>query len=355
MMTPSRRALLSGLFLLLIGGQVFDVVFKREDWPFSSYPMYSEARSAVVVREDLTGVSAGGEFPLTAYRHFAPLDDARFRRALKRVAMAKDGGARRGAVIETLFRRYETLRAAGVHDDPDLLGVRGYSVEWDILSGAVNRGTPDRRKLHLYVYRPPAELRSRLVRAATGELSTPERDARRLVSEADMVVDAAKLSLEGDGERMADRDAASGVALRLDARARGGSDAGPEAHAEVEIAVARGHYSLWLRGKVPAGGDTGALSVTAIAGAELHCWSSAIGMGNWQDAFPAGAFAWSSSAPGAPPCTLEATGRPVRLRVSPQAGRVLLDQIWLASEQAEQPQFAEAVALAPPHAAEASR
>ncbi len=347
MMTPPRRGLLSGLFLLLIGGQVFDVVFKREDWPFSSYPMYSEARSAVVVREDLAGVSAGGEFPLTAHRHFAPLDDARFRRALKRVAMAKDGGIRRDAVIETLFRRYEALRAAGVHDDPDLLGVRGYTVEWDILSGAVNRGTPDRRKLHLYVYRPPAELRSRLARAATGELSTSERDARRLVPKADVVVDAAKLSLERGGERMTDPDAASGFALRLDTR--------PEAYAETEINVARGRYSVWLRGKTAADGDTGALSVAAIAGAEIRCWSSTIGMGNWQDAIPAGAFAWSSSAPGAPPCTLEATGRPVTLRVSPHTGRVLLDQIWLASEQAEQPEFAEAVTPAPPHAAEASR
>jgi hypothetical protein len=355
MMTPSRRGLLSGLFLVIIGGQFFDVVLKREDWPFSSYPMYSEARSAVVVLEDLVGVGVGGEFALTPHRHFAPLDNTRFRRALKRLAAADDGGVRYDAAVETLFRRYETLRAAGAHSDPPLLGVRGYSVEWDILSGAANRGTPNRRTLHLYVYRPAAELRSRLALAAAGGLSNSQHDARRLVSPADVVVDAARLSLGDGGERTADRDAASGVALRLDARARGASDAGPEAHAEAEIPVARGHYSLWLRGKVTADGDIGAVSVTALAGAELHCWSSAIGLGNWQEAFPAGAFAWSSSAPGAPPCTLEVTGRRVTLRVSARAGRVLLDQIWLATERSEQPDFAEAVSVATPHAAEASR
>ena len=63
-MSPARRVLLSSYFLAIIGGQAFDVVMNREDWPFSSYPMYSHARPSVVKRTEVVGVGADGEFPL---------------------------------------------------------------------------------------------------------------------------------------------------------------------------------------------------------------------------------------------------------------------------------------------------
>lgn len=355
MMTRGRRALLSGLFLFLIGGHIFEVVFEREDWPFSSYPMYATVHPTIVVTEDLFGFGANGEFALTPYRHFAPLDNARFQRGLKKVVRANDGGARYDAMIETLFRRYESLREAGAHDDPPLLGVRSYRSEWDIESRAVNRDAPGRRTLRFYVHRPSAALRARLAMEAAGELSTAERDARRFVATTDVVVEAAVLLLDGGAERISDRNAASGFALRLDAGPQHESDAPPVASATATIPLARGRYIVWLRGKASRPDDPSSLSVTAVAGAELHCWSPTIGMGNWHDAFPAEAYAWSSSAPGAPPCTLEASGMPLTLRISAHTGHVVLDQLWLAAEQIEQPNFAEAVAVRPIHDSEAVR
>jgi hypothetical protein len=355
MMTRGRRSLLSALFLFLIGGQAFDVGFKREDWPFSSYPMYSNVHLPIVVIEDLFGFGAAGEFELAARRHFAPLDNARFQRGLKQVVRANDGGARYDAMIETLFRRYESLREAGAHDDPPLLGVRSYRSEWDIESGAVNRHTPDRRTLRFYVHRPSAALRDRLAREAGSDLSAAERDARRHVATTDAVVDAAKLLLDGGAERISDRNAASGAALRLDAEHPRDSDTGPAATATATIPLARGRYSLWLRGKTSGPADPSSLDVAVVAGAELHCWPSIVGMGNWQEAFPAGAYAWSSSAPGAPPCTLEVTGKPVTLRISAHTGHVMLDQLWLAAAQIEQPDFAEAVVVEPIDAPKASQ
>jgi hypothetical protein len=355
MMTRGRRALLSGVFLFLIGGQAFDVGFKREDWPFSSYPMYSHVHPPIVVIENLFGFGAAGEFPLAAQRHFAPLDNARFQRGLKQVVHANDGGARYDAMIETLFRRYETLREAGAHDDPPLLGVRSYRSEWNIASGAVNRETPDRRTLRFHVHRPSDALRARLVMEAAGKLSAAERDAPRLVATTDVVVDAAGLSLDGSAERISDGNAANGIALRLDAAPPRESNVTPVATATATIPLARGRYTVWLRGKLSGRADPSSLSVTIVSGGELQCWSPAIGMGNWHEAFPAGAYAWSSSAPGAPPCTLEASGAPIRLRISAHTGHVVLDQLWLAAVQIEQPDFADAVIAKPIDDSEAAR
>src|SRR5690606_38852854 len=41
-----RRWIASLAVAVLVGGSAFDVLMAREDWPFSSYPMFSSVRSS---------------------------------------------------------------------------------------------------------------------------------------------------------------------------------------------------------------------------------------------------------------------------------------------------------------------
>ena len=342
----SRRALLSAFFLLLIGGQAFDVVFEREDWPFSSYPMYSEPAPSTATRVEFVGIGPQGEFPLTPEIYLAPLDRSRFQRVLSLIRRGHDASSRQQAVAAALLRSYAGARTGERGADPPLFGVRTYDVRWSLESGAANRAAPDSRQLSFYMYMPPAELRERMERAAAGALSSEERTVRHVAAAADVVVDAQQLATVGGVAHVADVDTSAGLALRFDGQALEAPAALPLSSATVEVTLAPRSYTLWLRGTVPDGTNVGSFWVEVVTGGRLRCVVNHDGMGNWREVFPAGAFAWSSAAPGAPPCIVEASGGPLELRITAREGPVLLDQLWLATAQDEAPGFAEAVARA---------
>jgi hypothetical protein len=116
--------------------------------------MYSSPRAARLTRTELVGVGRNGEFVLTPERHFPPLDNTRFQRAIQMIRRRPDADARQAAAIEVLMRRYESARRAGHHDDPPLLALRSYDVTWTLESGARNRDAPGVRVLRLEIAVP---------------------------------------------------------------------------------------------------------------------------------------------------------------------------------------------------------
>ena len=340
-MTPARRALLSAYFLAIIGGQTYDVITQHEDWPFSSYPMYSDLRKPVVKRTEFVGVGPEGEFPLTPEVHFSPLDNTRFQRVLALIRRGKDASTRQATAADSLVRAYERGRNAGSHHGPPLVALRSYDMSWQIRSGAVNRDTPDTRSLAFYLYLPSVEVGERVRRAAAGQLGPQDLAARRPVAARDLVAAASTLTVGADVARVDDPDATDGFAWVF---ARPASNDIAARSARVSLAAERRAYTLWIRGKTRDG--SGALDGRVVSGGTFRCEQST-GLGNWGEAFPPGAFAWSSGSPGAPPCIVDATGGNLVVEVSARAGTVMLDELWLATAQPEAPAFAEAVAVSP--------
>lgn len=346
-MTPGRRAFISVLLLFYIGGQMFDVILKREDWPFSNYPMYSGVRGSTISREEVVGVTAGGEITLKPSKHFAPLDNTRFQRVLKKIRH-KHHGMEYQEALRQLFGRYEELRSLGKHKDPPLLGLRSYQMLWKLQSGARNRDKPDKRRLQFYVHQAPPDVADRLTREASQQLTPDEIRARQRVSRSDIVINVADLTLFGRAHLVPAPYASEEQALYLSEKSKAAPKPEPKGYAEIEVPRAKGTYQIWLRGQGLPSAHQPSLWVQVVAGGTIACDASIEGMGNWWQAFPPSTFGWSSAAPGAPPCIVTVTERPLRLRLSARAGRILADQIWLTRKPREVVAFAEPVVLAEP-------
>lgn len=331
-MNRHRRWALSAFFLFVIGGHAFDVVAKRDDWPFSRYPMYAVVRPSVVERDEVVGVGQEGEFELRVPHHLAPFDVTRLRWVLSKIE--KKRASRYSEALDKLFARYEHLREAGRHSGPPILAIRTYRTTWTIESRAHNRQTPDQRVLKFYAQRIPPSLRDDLDRQRNGEAQPLQT-----IDASDVVINAADFTLT-EGAELKERATAGDVLLL---RARKGKDKQNPLGAEVTIRVAPGRYYLWLRGRSGKKPTQDTLGVRAIHGGDITCWSDSIGLGNWHQRFDADTFAWSGTAPGAPPCVLNTKHDAVTLQVWAREGHVLLDQLWLSRNQAQPPAFARAV------------
>ncbi len=331
-MTPGRRRALTAFFLFVIAGHAFDIVAKREDWPFSYYPMYAVVRPSHLKKDLVVGVSAEGEFPINVGRHFKPLDVTRLRRGLGKIEQQRPADYRRA--LNQLFERYDQLRARGVHRSPPLLALRIYKAEWTLRDRASNRDQPDAKHLHVFAQHITADLQRDIESQRRGTPATPSVPAQ-----GDIVVSVADGTFVGsDVERVADRAASIGAVALL----RGHSDDRKVAESYVEIAVAAapGTYHVWLRG---SGGSIGEDSVwLRPRKGRLKCWSSDVAMGNFVDVFPPRIFGWSGTAPGAPACTLTLEEN-ATLRLWAHRGPVKVDQVWLSRAQVTPPRRAVAM------------
>ncbi len=122
--------------------------------------------------------------------------------------------------------------------------------------------------------------------------------------------------------------------------ATGAADAAPlaepEDRAEFDFAAAAGTYHLWLLGANLDGSLTSdavwlqfdqEIGTTRLGAGHDH----AKGFGNWGDAHPSGADAWSSALPGQPPQTVTFTrGGGHRLRLQPRHPGHRVEQILLS-------------------------
>ena len=144
-----RRKLVAYLAIgVVVGGQVYDLVFDREHWPFSPYPMYSYVMGERVSVYRLMGVEDdGGEFPLLNSRYLRPLNWLGMAGALSRLDRKPDRERLLGEALGDCLARYERRRVAGEHDGPPLRAIRLYRLSWTMNPSASNRDRPDRREL----------------------------------------------------------------------------------------------------------------------------------------------------------------------------------------------------------------
>lgn len=136
---------------LVVGGSVFALVSDTEFWPFSSYPMYAQLQphaSLTVLRWfGVTDEEAPREVPLLAPAYIAPFDQGRLRMNLEHL----DSTARREVLLREalhdVLARYDTRRAARLHDGPALRGIRLYRLHWELDPWARNITEPSQKDL----------------------------------------------------------------------------------------------------------------------------------------------------------------------------------------------------------------
>ena len=146
----TRRLLLAHLLIVFVlAGSAYDIGTRQEHWPFSNYPMFSTIhREPVLTWLRLFGVTADGrEIPLLSYNDLWPLDQSRLPLGLRRLADQPDGGQRLQAAITDVLLRYNTRRAHGEIEGPELQAIRLYKVGWTLEPFAANIDRPSSRVL----------------------------------------------------------------------------------------------------------------------------------------------------------------------------------------------------------------
>ena len=154
MVTPSvnsisRRRLLViyGLIAFIVGGSFIDLVRDTEHWPWSCYPMYSYMETGTTFDDiRVYGVLPDRTTEFSLYkdeRYLQPFDQSRLTEILQ-VTYYKPGLT--GALANCL-KRYESLRLAGKHDGPQLVGMRVYRVYWTLDPYGKTIEHPDRKEL----------------------------------------------------------------------------------------------------------------------------------------------------------------------------------------------------------------
>ena len=144
------------VIVALAGGQLADIVLSREDWPFSSYPMYSGQERDSIEWTRVYGVTATGEIVLVPERHLRPFDTARLHYAINGAVLHRpEQPAARDRALRTFHELYEAGRRAGEHDGPPVQALRLYIERWQLDPSLTNRDAPDQRSLlHEFRVRP---------------------------------------------------------------------------------------------------------------------------------------------------------------------------------------------------------
>ena len=127
-----RQYIVSTVIAVVLGGSLFDILFDREDWPFSPYSMYASVQGKDFIATRLYGVTDHGEFsviPKVGARPASPYlgfdDQGRFLFALQRMP----DEARRKA-LSYFWRRYDRQRSQGLHSGKALRELKLYRMTW---------------------------------------------------------------------------------------------------------------------------------------------------------------------------------------------------------------------------------
>lgn len=148
-LSRSKRLVVNGAVLSIIGIGLLQVLLGRDDYPFSSYPMYSSVRREFSQKEmRLFGVTEQGhEIHLATRQQLYPFAQDRMKMALKRMDSRADAGKDILSTLEYVFQTYERRRVEGDHGGILLTSVRLYEMEWDLLADASNISTPRTKRL----------------------------------------------------------------------------------------------------------------------------------------------------------------------------------------------------------------
>jgi hypothetical protein len=150
-LSPSRLAIVLILMAVMVGGSICDIVFDREDWPFSQYPMFSTVDLRPTLQAiRVVGVTRGTvprEIPLMDDRSIGPLDQCRLSTALARTFNNPSRRPLGPAMLRGVLDLYEARRASGENEGPPLDAVRAYDMTWTLGADAGNVDRPDVRRL----------------------------------------------------------------------------------------------------------------------------------------------------------------------------------------------------------------
>lgn len=134
----ARRRRISALLVLLLLASASQIVLRRDDWPLSSFAMFSGTASPVFHRIALVGVTADGEVDLPDSL-FSPLAQARLLRALKTLHAS---GEDLGPVADFVQCRHESLGGRDPHGGARLDGIRFVRRSWDLDVSLANLDSP---------------------------------------------------------------------------------------------------------------------------------------------------------------------------------------------------------------------
>jgi hypothetical protein len=151
-MSSRRRWVVYGLLAVVLGGNLASLIFNRQIWPFSPYPMFADAEdprtfeTLVLVGEPVDG----GEF---WFENQGYLSDA-----LAPMIITSGFGGRRARpgmndVDERLretYELYERRRRQGLSSAPPLRRLQLYRFSWELRPDLANLRTPRRTLIGSY-------------------------------------------------------------------------------------------------------------------------------------------------------------------------------------------------------------
>lgn len=132
---PGRRAFLSAVLAVVVGGHLFCLLSPWEDlWPFGRYAMYSQPRDPDQAEQYvLVGIDPedpSREIELSEHwEYLRPHYRGTLHASFRRLALAGDADQLRTAAEDCLLR-YEQRRRQKLHAGPELAGVRVYQYIW---------------------------------------------------------------------------------------------------------------------------------------------------------------------------------------------------------------------------------
>jgi hypothetical protein len=322
-----RRALYVYVALTLL-----EVVTRRDDFPLSRFPMFSQTRVArPATRRFLTAVSDAGEQPLE-YNQVRSLlgGDLAARVVWKAAGRKRDV---RKQMILKLAKRIDSLRLRG---RPRPYALRYYSQYF--------RGGNAVTKLVDAVYVPPPTLLERLSeeQRSTAAPLPPEK-----ASHADHVVELDESHCSKRCAVVEDPLASAGSALRLAPSKRG------RASAAFTLPAGSWFVLVRLRTKAAPPDDVVSFELESKRSKSSKSKRSkskrskqeSYEIGNHKGALPEEGWVWSSSQPGWPALEL-AGAREQRVTLVARGGSVDIDQVWLSAKRSELPTW-NAPVLAP--------
>ena len=150
-MSRGRLWIVHAAIFLFLGVSFYEIIADQENWPFSSYQMYSRVRSGQnLLRPRMFGITdeeTPREIPLLKFEYIQPFDQSRLARAFTRMKDRPSHNELYARALQNCLSRYEILRQNGRHHGPPLRGIRLYELEWKFDPWAGNRDLPDRKEL----------------------------------------------------------------------------------------------------------------------------------------------------------------------------------------------------------------
>lgn len=309
-----RRGAIATSALLFVSLTVWQVSAQRDDWPLSSFEMYSGLQGTTASRSVVKGVSEDGEFDL-ASGQIGPFGGARLRHLNGKLAGSPK---RRARFLRVVQARYDAERQSS--GAPVLQALRSYSETWRIRPRLEGIEHPHRRRTGS-TYLPPSALLSRLELERSGRAEPPVHRER---GAGDQVLEAALAMCGGACSEVEDAAASGRGALEL---GNGGSISGT-------VELGAGTWSVFVRMKTLANQGTDRLSVS-LDGKRV---GGGQGIGNYREWLGHGAWVWASAAPGEPALELKVpVAGTYNLKLGAKKGPVRIDQVWLARTRRELP------------------